>query len=49
MLKIKKLLGIKNEDIEDNEELSTEEIADKLSNLTTTDCTKLNDKKSTNK
>ena len=49
MLKIKKLLGIKNEDIEDNEELSTEEIADKLSNLTTIDCTKLNDKKSTNK
>ena len=49
MLKIKKLLGIKNEDIEDNEELSTEEIADKLSNLTTKDCTKLNDKKSTNK
>ena len=49
MLKIKKLLGIKNEDIEDNKELSTEEIADKLSNLTTTDCTKLNDKKSTNK
>ena len=49
MLQIKKLLGIKNEDIEDNKELSTEEIADKLSNLTTTDCTKLNDKKSTNK
>ena len=49
MLKIKKLLGIKNEDIEDNKELSTEEIADKLSNLTTMDCTKLNDKKSTNK
>ena len=49
MLKIKKLLGIKNEYIEDNKELSTEEIADKLSNLTTTDCTKLNDKKSTNK
>ena len=49
MLKIKELLGIKNEDIKDNEELSTEEIADKLSNLTTTDCTKLNDKKSTNK
>ena len=49
MLKIKKLLGIKNEDIEDNKELSTEEIADKLNNLTTTDCTKLNDKKSTNK
>ena len=49
MLKIKKLLGIKNEDIEDNEELSTEEITDKLSNLTTKDCTKLNDKKSTNK
>ena len=49
MLKIKELFGIKNEDIEDNKELSTEEIADKLSNLTTTDCTKLNDKKSTNK
>ena len=49
MLKIKELLGIKNEDIKENEELSTEEIADKLSNLTTTDCTKLNDKKSTNK
>ena len=49
MLKIKKLLGIKNEDIEDNKELSTEEIADKLSNLTTKDCTKLNDKKSANK
>ena len=48
MLKIKKLLGIKNEDIEDNKELSTEEIADKLNDLTTTDCTKLNDKKSTN-
>ena len=49
MLKIKELLGIKNEDIKDNEELSTEEIADKLSNLTTKDCTKLNDKKSANK
>ena len=48
-MKIKELFGIKNEDIKDNEELSTEEIADKLSNLTTTDCTKLNDKKSTNK
>ena len=46
MLKIKELFGMKKED---NEELSTEEIADKLSNLTTTDCTKLNDKKSTNK
>ena len=46
MLKIKELFGIKKED---NEELSTEEIADKLSNLTTTDCTKLNNKKSTNK
>ena len=45
-MKIKELFGIKKED---NEELSTEEIADKLSNLTTTDCTKLNDKKSTNK
>lgn len=49
MLKIKKLLGIKNEDIEDNKELSTEEIADKLNNLTTIDCIRLNDKKSTNK
>lgn len=49
MLKIKKLLGIKNEDIEDNKELSTEEIADKLNNLTTMDCIRLNDKKSTNK
>ena len=46
MLKIKELFGMKKED---NEELSTEEIADKLSNLTTKDCTKLNDKKSTNK
>ena len=45
-MKIKELFGMKKED---NEELSTEEIADKLSNLTTTDCTKLNDKKSTNK
>ena len=45
-MKIKELFGIKKED---NEELSTEEIADKLSNLTTKDCTKLNDKKSTNK
>ena len=45
-MKIKELFGIKKED---NEELSTEEIADKLSNLTTTDCTKLNDKKLTNK
>ena len=45
-MKIKELFGIKKED---NEELSTEEIADKLSNLTTTDCTKLNDKKSINK
>ena len=45
-MKIKELFGIKKED---NEELSIEEIADKLSNLTTTDCTKLNDKKSTNK
>ena len=49
MLKIKKLLGIKNEDIEDNKELSTEEIADKLNDLTTMDCIRLNDKKSTNK
>ena len=49
MLKIKKLLGIKNEDIEDNKELSTEEIADKLNDLTTIDCIRLNDKKSTNK
>ena len=45
MLKIKKLLGIKNEDIEDNKELSTEEIADKLNDLTTIDCIRLNDKK----
>ena len=45
-MKIKELFGIKKED---NEELSTEEIADKLSNLTTIDCIKLNDKKSTNK
>ena len=45
-MKIKELFGIKKED---NEELSTEEIADKLSNLTTKDCTKLNDKKSANK
>ena len=49
MLKIKKLLGIKNEDIKDNKELSTEEIADKLNDLTTIDCIRLNDKKSTNK
>ena len=45
-MKIKELFGMKKED---NKELSTEEIADKLSNLTTKDCTKLNDKKSTNK
>ena len=45
-MKIKELFGMKKED---NKELSTEEIADKLSNLTTTDCTKLNNKKSTNK
>ena len=45
MLKIKELLGIKNED---NEKLSTKEIAEKLSNLATKDCTKLNDKKSKN-
>ena len=48
-MKIKELFGIKNEDIKDNEELSTEEIADKLNNLATKDCAKLNDKKSTNK
>ena len=46
MLKIKELFGIKKED---NEELSTEEIADKLNDLTTIDCIRLNDKKSTNK
>ena len=34
---------------EDNKELSTEEIADKLNDLTTIDCIRLNDKKSTNK
>ena len=45
-MKIKELFSMKKED---NKELSTEEIADKLSNLTTKDCTKLNDKKSTNK
>ena len=45
-MKIKELFGIKKED---NEELSTEEIADKLNNLATKDCAKLNDKKSTNK
>ena len=48
-MKIKELFGIKNEDIKDNEELSTEEIADKLNDLTTIDCIRLNDKKSTNK
>lgn len=48
-MKIKELFGIKNEDIEDNKELSTEEIADKLNDLTTIDCIRLNDKKSTNK
>ena len=46
MLKIKELFGMKKED---NEELSTEEIADKLNDLTTMDCIRLNDKKSTNK
>ena len=46
MLKIKELFGMKKED---NEELSTEEIADKLNDLTTIDCIRLNDKKSTNK
>lgn len=45
-MKIKELFGIKKED---NEELSTEEIADKLNDLTTIDCIRLNDKKSTNK
>ena len=49
-MKIKELFGMKKEDEkEDNKELSTEEIADKLNNLTTKDCAKLNDKKSTNK
>ena len=46
MLKIKELFGMKKED---NKELSTEEIADKLNDLTTIDCIRLNDKKSTNK
>src|SRR5574344_1407931 len=46
MLKIKELFGMKKED---NEKLSTEEIADKLNDLTTMDCIRLNDKKSTNK
>ena len=46
MLKIKELFGMKKED---NKELSTEEIADKLNDLTTMDCIRLNDKKSTNK
>ena len=45
-MKIKELFGMKKED---NEELSTEEIADKLNDLTTIDCIRLNDKKSTNK
>ena len=45
-MKIKELFGMKKED---NKELSTEEIADKLNNLATKDCAKLNDKKSTNK
>lgn len=46
MLKIKELFGMKKED---NKELSTEEIADKLNDLTTIDCIRLNDKNSTNK
>ena len=46
MLKIKELFGMKKED---NKELLTEEIADKLNDLTTIDCIRLNDKKSTNK
>ena len=45
-MKIKELFGMKKED---NKELSTEEIADKLNDLTTIDCIRLNDKKSTNK
>ena len=49
-MKIKELFGMKKEDEkEDNKELSTEEIADKLNDLTTIDCIRLNDKKSTNK
>lgn len=49
-MKIKELFGMKKEDEkEDNKELSTEEIADKLNDLTTMDCIRLNDKKSTNK
>ena len=45
-MKIKELFSMKKED---NKELSTEEIADKLNDLTTIDCIRLNDKKSTNK
>ena len=45
-MKIKELFGMKKED---DKELSTEEIADKLNDLTTIDCIRLNDKKSTNK
>ena len=45
-MKIKELFGMKKED---NKELSTEEIEDKLNDLTTIDCIRLNDKKSTNK
>ena len=45
-MKIKELFGMKKED---NKELLTEEIADKLNDLTTIDCIRLNDKKSTNK
>ena len=49
-MKIKELFGMKKEDNKkDNKELSTEEIADKLNDLTTIDCIRLNDKKSTNK
>ena len=39
----------KEDNKKDNKELSTEEIADKLNDLTTIDCIRLNDKKSTNK
>ena len=45
-MKIKELFGMKKED---NKELSTEEITDKLNHLTTIDCIRLNNKKSTNK
>lgn len=49
-MKIKELFGMKKEDNKkDNKELSTKEIADKLNDLTTIDCIRLNDKKSTNK